>query len=137
MMEDQDVNFANVEFELEAHENLDGLINSLGEEISISFRDELENGTHFLSFSLRETYDTPDAAIAALCSLVEELSPRVRSIWDNCEARRFDIGFESGNTEVGKCTKIEHDTIKRVSDIGGCIVITIYPISESWKLVRS
>ncbi len=136
-MFDQNVSFANVEFEIETRENIDGLLECLGENIDISHHGQLENGIDFVSFSLSETYETPEAVIAKLCSMVESLPSHARSNWDECEVRRFDIGFESGNTKLAISTKIKQETIKRVSGIGGSLAITIYPVSPSWQIVRS
>ena len=136
-MVDQNVSFANVEFELETREDIDGLLECLGENIDISHHRQLENGIDFVSFRLRESYETPEAVIAELCSLVEKLPSHARSIWDGCEVRRFDIGFESGNTNLAICTEIKHGTINRVSGIGGSLAITIYPVSPSWQIIRS
>jgi len=135
-MEEQHVKFANVEFEIESSVDSADLFKYLDKDILLSHRAKLENGNEFVSFCLKKAFRTPDATIDAFCSMIERLPPHERDIWDGCEERRFDIGFESGNAKRALCSKIAKDTVRRVSEISGSIVITIYPTSVKYRLVR-
>ncbi len=130
----QDICFANVDLEIESKDDLQPLIDAFGENVYVLYHDRLENGNDFASL---EVYldiievgicGEVEKTITAFCELIENLSLDSRNIWDQCREKIFDIGFESGNTENTFNTKIQSETIKRITDIGASIVITIYPV---------
>ncbi len=131
----QDVQFANVDLELVSVEDLQVLIDNLVENVDVQHHGRLENKNDFASLSLRNVETgvdgKPDTPIRAFCSLIEKLPLEPRQIWNNCMERRFDIGFESGNSKKGLNTNLGPETIKRIAGIHGSIAITIYPIPNS------
>jgi hypothetical protein len=135
-MDEQDVKFANVQFEIETLGDSADLLKCLAKDIRLSYRGKLENGREFVSFSLQKPFRTIEATIAAFCSMIERLPSSERDVWERCEERRIDIGCESGNTERALSSKIAKDTVRRVSEIGADIVITIYPISMKYRMIR-
>lgn len=116
----QDICYANVDLEIESKKDLHPLIKELSKNIDVLYHDRLENGNDFasLEFSLNtikcDIYGEPESAILAFCGLIENLSSESRNIWDDCLEKRFDVGFESGNTENTFNTKIQTETIKRI-----------------------
>ncbi len=132
----QDIHFANVDLEIESEENLQSLIDDFGENVDVLYHELLVNGNDFVSLEFHLSaveagiYGDPDRTVSAFCSLVENLPWESRKIWDKCQEMRFDIGFESGNTEKTFNTKIKAETVKRTAEIGASIVITIYPILD-------
>ncbi|MCY7348157.1 MAG: hypothetical protein LH614_18350, partial [Pyrinomonadaceae bacterium] len=130
----QDILFANVDLDIESNEDLQYLINCFGDEVDVLHHDQLENGNNFavLEFHLNAVEagikGEPDITISAFCSLIENLPLESQKTWNNCLEKRFNIGFESGNTEKRFNAEIKPETVKRVAGIGASIVITIYPI---------
>ena len=124
---EQDIHFANVDLEIKSKEDLKRLINEFGDDVCILFHERLEDGYDFASLEIHldkiasGIYGEAEETIKAFCSIIENLSFNSRRIWDNCEEKNFDIGFESGNTEKTFDTKIEIETIKRIAEIGANI----------------
>ena len=70
--------------------------------------------------------------IGAFCDLIESLSPKARDCWKACSSRFVDIGIDSGNVLEGQKIsplelQISPKTLKRISDVGGKLMITVYP----------
>ncbi|MDQ6786787.1 MAG: hypothetical protein M3033_08245 [Acidobacteriota bacterium] len=132
----QDIVFANVDLEIESNEDLQSLIDCFNDGVDVLYHDRLDNGNDFASLEFHlnvieaGVYGEPDKTISAFCSLIENLPLESQITWNNCLEKRFDIGFESGNTEKRFNTKISSETIKRIAEIGVSIVITIYPILD-------
>ncbi len=130
----QDICFANVDLEIESKDDLQPLIDEFGENVHVLYHDRLANGNDFVSLEIdmnsveAENYGEADDTIVALCDLIENLSLELRNIWNKSIEKKFDVGFESGNTEKTFNTKIPTKTLKRLSRIGGSIIITIYPV---------
>ena len=123
---DTEIHFLNVDLEIESSENLQLLVDDLGEDVLVLFNGKWKNGFNFLAI---ETY--PDAnvdeKISLFCTLIENLSPEAKLIWDNAYSKKFDAGFECGEFPNSYQTEIRADTIKRVAELGASIVVTIYP----------
>lgn len=117
-------------------ENLQHLIDEFGDDVCILFHDRLQDECDFASLEISldkiasGIYGEVEETLKAFCSIIENLSSDSRRIWNNCEEKIFDIGFESGNTENSFNAKIEIETIKRIAEIGANIVITIYPVLD-------
>ncbi len=129
----QDVCFANVDLEIESKDDLQSLIDEFGENVHVLYHDRLANGNDFVSLETvylvkTENHGEVENTISAFCDLIENLSLELRSLWNKCIEKKFDIGFESGNTENTFNTEISAKTLKRLARIGGSIIITIYPV---------
>ena len=73
-----------------------------------------------------------ESEINGFCALVERLSPQAKRCWNACSSRLIDIGIDSGNIRNGDKfvpldLQIGPKTLKRISDIQGQFVITVYP----------
>jgi len=68
-----------------------------------------------------------DAVIAHLCDEVKRFTPEVLQEWNEADERFFDIGFSAG--EVPNCfnESIQYDNMKKVTEIGAYIKLSIYP----------
>jgi hypothetical protein len=133
----QDVIFANVDLDIESKADLKPLLDCFSTDVDILFHDKLDNGNDFASLEFHLNivkagiYGEPDKTISAFCSLIENLPLEFQRIWQDCVEKRFDLGFESGNTEKRYNATIKPETVRRIAEIGASLVITIYPIVES------
>ncbi len=130
----QDICFVNVDLEIESKNDLQSLIGKFGKSVVVLYHDRLANGNDFVSLEISlnsvqaENYGEVDDTVSAFCDLVENLPSELRNTWNKSTERKFNIGFESGNTEKTFNTTIQTRTLKRLAKIGGSIQITIYPV---------
>jgi len=125
------VQYLNTDLEIESKSDLSEIVEEFGEDVLVLHHGEIRGYQH-ASFSIAGGSTDADATINSLCTLVEQLPRDVREIWDGCCSRLFDIGYESGTSPQNFRSEIRAATIQRVANIGGSVVITIYPeIEES------
>ena len=128
---EMDIRFLNIDLEVESSEDLQPLIDDLGEDVSVLYQGENGSGFNFVSFEVKPSgAKDVDGIVASFCLFIENLTPEARQIWDNCHTRKFDAGFQSGSSPRSYQSEIRADTIKRVSEIVASIVVTIYPQSH-------
>jgi hypothetical protein len=121
--------YANVDLELASRRSLAPLVEAW-EELATKMRDDWRGGVHFVSFEVsvrRVRNPGPNATIRAFVRLVEALPPRLRALWDGAHRRAFDVGVEMGSGPFVPVVDLSRDTIRRVAEVGGSIVSTVYP----------
>ncbi len=126
-----EIRFLNVDLEIEALEDLQPIIDDLGENVSVLHHGNNGSGFNFVSFEVMPSGERDvDGIISLFCLFIENLSPETKLIWDKSHSKRFDAGFQSGDFPRSYKTEVRADTIERVAKIGASIVITIYPNSN-------
>ncbi len=126
------IDFLNVDLEIESKNDLQIIVNELGKDCSLSIYDKNESGNNSAVFSHRAAFNdySINVIISLFCDSIENLSPKARDVWNSCRIRKFDAGFESGNFPENFQSEIRADIIKRVAALGASIAITIYPIND-------
>jgi len=123
-----EVTFLNVDLEIESSEDLQPIIDDLGEDVSVLHHGDNGSSFNFVSFEVKPFGERDvDGIISSFCSFIENLSPDVRLIWDKSHSKKFDVGFQSGDFPRSYQTEIRADTIESVAKLGASIVVTIYP----------
>ena len=132
--------FLNVDLEIESGAKLDTLLAEWGEKVFVLYHGPgvLKGGPapglsrHLLPVEGNRPSRDPDAAIHALCALVEGLSPGARRRWDRAR-KSFDVGYRhlSGGSVVRFA--LRPDTLARVVASGATLAISVYPFEEGWK----
>lgn len=123
-----EVKFLNVDLEIESSENLQLIIDDLGENVSVLYHGENGSGFNFVSFSVISSGEKDiDGIISSFCLFLENLLPEAKLIWNKSHSKKFDAGFQSGDFPRSYQTEIRADTIKRVANLGASIAVTIYP----------
>lgn len=125
------IQFLNVDLEIESSQDLQPLIDDLGEDVSVLHHGKNGRKFNFVSFELKTAGKRDvDEIILSFCLFIKNLSPGAKLIWDKCHSKRLDAGFQSGAFPGAYQTEIRADTIAQVAEIGASIVITIYPKSD-------
>jgi hypothetical protein len=118
--------FLNVDLEIESASKLDSLASAMGERVIV-----LHSGVgskpkrHLLAVESARFLKNPDAAIHALCSVVESLPPAARRAWQAAH-KEFDVGYELRPSERSSRFSLRPDTLKRVARLGGTLTVTYY-----------
>lgn len=66
-----------------------------------------------------------------LLALVESMPPALRSLWDRCDSRRFDYGFEGGFEGRACAIVIDVVRLRRMAALGIELAMTSYPFRAS------
>lgn len=124
--------FLNVQFELRSDQDLTSIVKFLGDRVLVHYNGSWESKSNLVSLSLA-TADLggdrdPETIISSFCDLIDAMPAEVRSLWDACSDKRFDVGFESGNVGNELNAVIGSKTLSRSGRVGADLVITVYPV---------
>lgn len=74
-----------------------------------------------------EEFEEADPNILAFLTIIEALEPEMRSLWLDCTARVFDIGFACGDEPTGFHSGLATATLARIVAVGASLRLTLYP----------
>lgn len=117
--------FLNVDLEIESKSSLAPLAEELGEVVLVLYSGPMKNG-YLLSIETLRKHKSPDKAIHALCSIVEQLSAKGKQMWVSSRRKEFDSGFDVPVAERCFRFPLRNDTLRRVADLGATLAVTIY-----------
>ena len=119
--------FLNVDLDIESTSKLDSLAAVMGKRVIVLHSGPVpKTKRHLLALeSSRWHLRNPDAAIQALCSVVESLSPASRRLWQKAW-KEFDVGYEFRPSERALRFSLRPDTIARVAALGANLTVTCY-----------
>jgi len=118
--------FLNVDFDIESASKLDSLAAAMGKRVIV-----LHSGPsgrpkrHFLRLESSRQHKGPDAAIHALCSVIETLAPAARRVWNRAR-KEFNIGYELRASERISQFSLRPDTLMRVALLRATLAVTYY-----------
>jgi hypothetical protein len=117
--------FLNVDLDIRTKQGLSVLLSEL--EVSMLVLNKTETTA---SLELANGGDRLDEVIVALVHVVQQLSEGARSIWDQCDNRRFNIGFKGGSMPPENQFLLSSETVALLASVCGEIAITIYARAE-------
>jgi hypothetical protein len=119
-----EIKFLNIDLDIESKEDISLIVQEFGSQLSVMRYDQSEG---LYSASFETGYIEENKIIEEYTNLINKLSPRAKTQWDNCILRRFDIGYESGERPYNFHSKLSENSISLLAKVGGSIVVTIYP----------
>ena len=124
--------FLNLDLDLESTTDLSPLVDYLGERVIVLCNEPV--GDHFRlclepGGDLSHDFD-PSECIDHFATLLNTLPLEIRSLWDSCESKVFDFGFESGLEPFHFSSSLPVSAVRSISSLGGEIKITIYAHQE-------
>ena len=78
-------------------------------------------------FETDERYSEPEPNIAAMLAVVETLDPPLRSAWEGCSQREFNIGYDCGREPWAFNQRLSVSLLGRMASAGASLRVTIYP----------
>lgn len=120
--EDTPGQFLNVDLEVRRAGGLGELLAHLEDALN-----SLYVSDDFASFELRDvTLAGPESAIAKFASVIDQLSPELRAIWDSCELRRFDLQLRAGRAASFHLA-LAPATLTTAARVNAEVAVTVYP----------
>ncbi len=87
-----------------------------------------DNGRWYATFETNTSHTEPEPNIAAMLDAIESLIEPLRSTWDRCTLREFNIGYECGAEPWGFNQGLSVQLINRLVKAGASLRITLYPV---------
>lgn len=118
--------FLNVDLEIESASRLDLLAAEMGKRVIVLHCGPAAKARrHLLVIESAGSYKSPDAAIHALCAVVEGLPPAARRIW-NAARKWLDVGYELRPSEHSSRCTLRPDTLERMARLGAGLGVTYH-----------
>ena len=92
---------------------------------------------YFASFECDEHLADPNSLITMFLGMVESLDERAANQWAAAESKIFDIGYEADSEQGIFRSDLSSEVVKRISDFGASLRITIYPKTDANKTSHS
>jgi hypothetical protein len=89
-----------------------------------------DDGLWYATFETDEQYDAPEPNIAAMLSVIESLARPLRSTWDNCRFREFNMGYDCGDEPWAFNQGLSAALLGRIAAVGASLRLTLYPDRE-------
>ena len=119
--------YINTDLEIESKEDLTPIVDGLGDDVVVLHHGEV-NGLNRAGFEIAGGFAGADETVDYLCMLVEALSEPAAGIWKRSVSRVLNLGYESGDEGSSFRSELRADTLKRLSELGASVVVTIYPV---------
>jgi hypothetical protein len=128
--------FLNVDLDINSATKLDSLAAEMGKRVVVLHSGRVsKTKRHLLILESSPEHNGPDAAIHALCKVVESLSPAARRVWHSAR-KEFNVGYELRPSESYSFFSLRPDTLERIAELGAKLVVTYYR-GESEKGIES
>lgn len=89
-----------------------------------------DDGLWYATFETDTQYTEPEPNIAAMLSVIESLAGPIRSVWDGCTRREFNIGYDCGSKPWAFNQGLSATLLGRMVKVGASVRITLYPDQE-------
>jgi hypothetical protein len=81
----------------------------------------------YATFETSAQFAEPEPNIAAMLAIVESLARPLRSMWDGCTRREFNIGYDCGDEPWAFNQGLSPDLLGRMAAAGASLRVTPYP----------
>ena len=119
------ISYVATDLEFDSTSDLSHIVEELGDNVSVHLN-EWVGDIYRVALGVGHCDARADEAVAFYCSLLEKLSDPAKVSWHQCTRRVLDIAFESGTEPKCETYQLPEDLLRRVSDFGMSIAITIY-----------
>jgi hypothetical protein len=125
--------FLNVDLEVFSKSNLQPLVDAMGNKVVV-LHVSLYKRTHEAHVELSGSHlprtirhlKSPELLIVGFCSLIQELPPTARELWDAAKSRIFDIGIGPPKRDTFYRATIGREAIRAAAEVRAQIAITVY-----------
>ncbi len=121
------IDFINVDLEIEGHDSFEPLVNAFGDNVVNLYCGEAHSH-QLATFEIEGALvGDPDSLISYFCMLIEAFDKKEKALWNKAFRKVFNIGYGSGLEPRSYESNLRAETIAQVAKIGASIQITIYP----------
>jgi hypothetical protein len=88
------------------------------------------DGLWHATFETHAQFAEPEPNIAAMLATLESLARPLRSVWDGCTRREFNLGYECGAEPWAFNQGLPAELLGRMAAVGASLRVTLYPDRE-------
>jgi hypothetical protein len=86
-----------------------------------------DDGAWYATFETNVQYVEPETSIAEMLAVVESLPIELRSLWEACERREFNIGYDCGAEPWAFNQGLSAPLLARMAAARASLRVTLYP----------
>ena len=122
------IRFLNVDLDVRSDRSLRSLTEDLALRGMFNLRtaDE-EAGEQLACYELDGQASSVHQVLVAMLTILEAMGADAREAWEASTAREFNLGYDCGTEPWAYNDGIGPDVIRRISELGGALRITLYP----------
>ena len=126
--------YLNTDLVIDSQKDVQTLLDELNDKVHVLYHGPF-NETHRAVLELTmDSSVSPEAVMNGFCTLIENLSPAARKVWDASYKRVMDIGIEAGDFPRPFMLELSSTVLRRVAALEGSLMITVYPETETHEL---
>ncbi len=84
------------------------------------------DGLWYATLETVESFNEPEPNIAAMLAVVETFDNSLRSAWDGCSLREFNIGYDCGQEPWAFNQSLSAELLSRIAAVGASLRSTLY-----------
>lgn len=119
--------YITTDLEFDSPQNLARIVDELGDNICPHLNEWIDD-VYRVALGGAFSCGCPEHTVARFCTLLEALSDPSKALWEGCSRRVLDIAFESGTTPTSLTYELSAGLIKRVTNLGLSLAVTLYPV---------
>lgn len=125
--------FINLDLELESDEDLAPLAAHFGNKVFVLHCEEDAGRFRLALEAVIRGALSEDAAACTehFLTLLDALPPPLQALWQRCDRRVFDYGFEGGTDGPPCLALLGSDQLRRIAGFAADLRITVYPFQPS------
>jgi len=125
---DGTIQYLNTDLDLRSRDDLSSLTSALESRGVSALHSAMgDDGLWHGTFETDESFDEPDANIAAMLDAIESLASELRATWFRCELREFNIGYDCGDQPWAFNQGLRSEILGRMAAAGASLRFTLYP----------
>jgi hypothetical protein len=126
------IHYLNTDLELVSAEDLTSLAAAFEQQGLFPLHvDRREDGLWHAAFETNATYQQPETNIVVILLMIESLKEPLKSVWEACAVREFNIGYECGGEPWAFNQEISNTTLRRIAEVQAALRFTLYPPPRS------
>lgn len=129
---DNKICYLNTDLDLRCRETLTALAGAFESRGAFALHvTENDDGLWYATFETNLQHTEPEANIAAMLAVVESLSDALRGVWNRCELKEFNVGYDCGAEPWAFNQGMSAALLGRIAAVNASLRITLYPDREA------
>lgn len=125
------IEFITIDLDIASNNDINSLVKELSAHTIFMHYEVYKDGSHNASFESHK--DSIDNIIEDFHTILTNLSPTSKKMWNECFKRSFNIGFNSGLEPYSIQSSLSNKLLHKITELGGSIEITIYQVLKDEK----
>lgn len=122
------IRYLNTDLDLESASDLTELVNALEAQGMFTLHlTHAENGKWSARLETGESFAEPGESIAAMLGALDSLPQAYRQVWENCELKEFNIGYDCGDEPWAYNQGLTSELLRQMTEHNMTLRWTLYP----------